>query len=326
MKTIVPFALFFLSALTLLAQKEAEVKISLRDGSIINGKMKVASLEINSSYGKLAIPYSEISQLELGITADMKNKSKIEFQLKQLQNENETTRQNAYDELMKLQPGEIYVVEEFLSSEAYVPLEEGSYTADELLNDLKMKYNITDMNPSDRVTFGQGYTMGGTSTFTTASLITEYGTLTIPRDKIQTIDILYVPTEGKDAQKTFVLQASKHISGNNAGGWLNTGITVRKGQKFQINAKGSVTLASLSNGKYTPDGPEGTAANMYNYEGAYPQYGMVVYKIGEAGVATPAGSKFSGTAKQGGVLFISIYETVYNASNTGSYNVSVKAF
>jgi hypothetical protein len=123
-----------------------------------------------------------------------------------------------------------------------------------------------------------------------------------------------------------VLQASKHISGNTAGGWVNTGITIRKGQKFSVNAKGSVILASLSNGKYTPDGPEGTAANLYNYEGAYPQYGMVVYKIGEAGTATPAGSKFTGTAKQGGILYISIYETVYNASNTGTYNVTIKAF
>lgn len=326
MKTV--FFLFLSVAFSsmVIAQKEAEVKVNLRNGSVINGKVKVTTVEMSSVYGKLSIPYADVTSIELGIMPDKSNKSKIDFQLKQLMNENETTRQNAYEELMKLKPGEIYVVEDFLSSESYTPLEEGSFTADELVEDLKMKYGITDLNPSDMIVFGSGYSIGGTSNFQTIALITEFGTLNIPREKIQSMDVLFVPSDGKDAQKSFVLQASKHISGNTAGGWVNTGITVRKGQKIQINAKGSVILASLSNGKYTPDGPEGTAANLYNYEGAYPQYGMVVYKIGESGTATPAGSKFSGTVKQGGTLYISIYETVYNASNTGTYNVTVKTF
>lgn len=326
MKTV--FFLFLSVAFSsmVIAQKEAEVKVNLRNGSVINGKVKVTTVEMTSAYGKLTIPYADVTSIELGIMPDKSNKSKIDFQLKQLMNENETTRQNAYEELMKLKPGEIYVVEDFLSSESYTPLEEGSFTADELVEDLKMKYGITDLNPSDMIVFGSGYSIGGTSNFQTIALITEFGTLNIPREKIQSMDVLFVPSDGKDAQKSFVLQASKHISGNTAGGWVNTGITVRKGQKIQINAKGSVILASLSNGKYTPDGPEGTAANLYNYEGAYPQYGMVVYKIGESGTATPAGSKFSGTVKQGGTLYISIYETVYNASNTGTYNVTVKTF
>lgn len=307
-------------------QKDADVRVNLRDGSTINGKMKTMNVEITSDYGKLIIPFADITQVTLGIVPDRKNKTKIEFQLKQLQNENETTRQNAYDELLKIGSGEIYVIEEYMSTEAYVPLEEGTYTADELLSELKMKLGVNDLIPQDVVSFGSGYSAGGSSNLQTVSLMTDFGTLTIPRDKILSLDILYVPTEGQNNTKTFILQASKHISGNTAGGWVNTGITVRKGQKITITAKGSVTLASLSNAKYTPDGPEGTAANQYNYEGAYPQYGMVVYKIGDQGTATPAGSKFNGTAKLGGTVYLSIYETVYNASNTGSYNVSLKVY
>ena len=237
MKHVLIFLLSVVFCTALTAQKEADVKINLRDGSIINGKMKVANIEMTSVYGKLSIPYSDITQIELGISSDMKNKSKIEFQLKQLQNENETTRQNAYEELMKIAPGEIYIVEEFISSDAYVPLEEGTFTADELLMDIKMKYGINDMNPDDMITFGSGYSIGGKSSFQNVSLNTDFGSVTIPRDKIQSVDVLYVPTDGKDMQKSFVLQASKHISGNNTGGWINTGIIVRKGQKIQINAK-----------------------------------------------------------------------------------------
>ena len=105
------------------------------------------------------------------------------------------------------------------------------------------------------------------------------------------------------------------------------------GQKFTITASGEVTLASLSNQKYKPDGSY-TATNGTNYpaaaggdyEGAvtYPAYGNVVYHIGDASVETnKAGAKFTGTAKSSGMLYLSIYETVFNAANTGSYNVKV---
>ena len=105
------------------------------------------------------------------------------------------------------------------------------------------------------------------------------------------------------------------------------------GQKFIITASGEVTLASLSNQKYKPDGSytatNGTnypAAATADYDGAvtYPAYGNVVYHIGDASTETnKAGAKFNGTAKTGGMLYIAIYETVYNAANTGSYTVKV---
>jgi len=49
----------------------------------------------------------------------------------------------------------------------------------------------------------------------------------------------------------------------------------------------------------------------------------VVYKIGEYGEMMQAGSKFEGTANEEGVIYVSIYETVYDKTNTGSYSVKV---
>ena len=131
---------------------------------------------------------------------------------------------------------------------------------------------------------------------------------------------------------TLKLLATKHISSNTAGGWLKTGIMLKQGQKFSINASGEVVFASLSGSKYKPDGSiVGSAtAPINDYEGeyntgtTYPAYGNVVYKIGENSTQTlKAGAKFNGTASTTGMLFISIYETVYNASNTGSYTVKI---
>lgn len=183
--------------------------------------------------------------------------------------------------------------------------------------------------PMDIVEIDNTYSMAGQTNIKTLDVKTEYGALSIPSDKIERMEV-YMLTDG---MSTFKLIASKHISVNTAGGWLNTGIVLKKGEKFSITANGQVVFASLSGAKYTPDGkPAGTGDTpAYDYgsmespgDGAYPNYGNVVYKIGEQGAMLKAGDKFTGTAGDFGILYISIYEAVYNPQNTGSYIVKVE--
>jgi hypothetical protein len=172
--------------------------------------------------------------------------------------------------------------------------------------------------------------MGGIYNLPSISLQTEYGTLTIPREKIKKMDVYVSGGDGSGSDKTIILQANKHISGNANGGWLRTGINVKSGQKIDIIASGEVYLASLA-ASYKPDGNYVNTNTSYNDEGiynssanVYPTYGNVVYKIGENGTPLKGGSKFSGNATSNGMLYLSIYETVYNAANTGSYAVKIK--
>jgi hypothetical protein len=159
--------------------------------------------------------------------------------------------------------------------------------------------------------------------------------LNIPTSKIKSIEISVV--ENMNEELTFRLNANKHISGNTPNGWLKTGLRLKAGQKMTISATGNVILASLSNGKYTPDGTKieeasaeaatdaatAAVAETTSYD-SYPTYGQVVYRIGEEGEATKAGKRFVGSANKSGMLYLAIYETVYNAGNSGSYNVKVK--
>lgn len=182
----------------------------------------------------------------------------------------------------------------------------------------------------DIVEIDNTYSMAGQTNIKTIDVKTEYGTLNIPSEKIERMEV-YMMTDG---QSTFKLLASKHISSNTSGGWLNTGIMLKKGDHFNITANGQVVFASLSGTKYTPDGKTvGSSASSYDYaappstegtEYSYPVYGNVVYKIGEQGTMMKAGDKFSGTANDFGMLFLSIYEVVYNPQNTGSYIVKVE--
>jgi hypothetical protein len=311
------------------SKEKIEFKLTMRDGNIMSGVSGITSVSLVTDYGKLEIPIKNVTSIEFGIAPDVANKAKIVNLLKQLSNSAEDQRKAAYDELEKLDIRAIPVVSDFMLSGDYTPSENTDYTPEMLLAELKSKYNVEDdYSDKDVVTIDFDYKMGGSYALKSISLKTEYGTLDIPKEKIKNVEVTYENMD--ESLKTYKLMASKHISSNQNGGWLNTGISVKSGQKLTITATGEVSLASLSGNKYHPDGSTGTTPAT-NYEddysataSTYPSYGNVVYKIGENGTMMKAGANFNGTVKQSGVVYISIYETVYNASNTGFYTVKVK--
>ena len=312
------------------SQSDPELKITLRDGNTMSGTAKMNTISLVTDYGKLDIPVKNVSAIDIGIPSDNANKEKIIALIKQLNGTEESMRKNAYDELMKLDVKAVPIISEFLSSPKYEPGANSDYTAESALTELMSRYGVEDnFSTKDVVSVDFAYTMGGVYDFKKIDLKTEYGSLSIPKEKIKHIDIVYVGG-GDGSELVFNVFASKYISGNTIGGWLKTGIQVKNGQHLSMFATGQVVLASLSNGKYGPDGAVKEAgATKDNYEGEYdsgslyPTYGQLVYKIGESGTAMKAGSKFNGTMNQTGMLYLSIYETVFNAANTGSYTVKI---
>jgi len=332
MKKVFVLLTAIIIAVTVKAQsskEKIEFKLTMRDGNIMSGVSGIASVSLVTDYGKLEIPIKNVTSIEFGIAPDIANKAKIENLLKQLSNTAEDQRKSAYDELEKLDIRAIPVISDFMLSSDYTPSENTDYTPEMLLAELKSKYNVEDdYSDKDIVTIDFDYKMGGSYALKSISLKTEYGNLDIPKEKIKNVEVTYENMD--ESLKTYKLMASKHISSNQNGGWLNTGISVKSGQKLTITATGEVSLASLSGNKYHPDGSTGStpATNSEDDYSAtastYPSYGNVVYKIGESGTMMKAGANFNGTVKQSGVVYISIYETVYNASNTGFYTVKVK--
>jgi hypothetical protein len=332
MKKMIGAAMLVLLSASMAAQTDVELKLTLRDGNVVSGTSRIASVSLSTAYGKLEIPIKNVTALDLGVSGDKAVNEKAANLVKQLSNSNEQMRKNAYDELVKMDIKGIPAISEFIYSSKYEPSTYTDYTADAALSELEAKYNVEGaISDKDVVSIDYEYSMGGSYEFVKIDLKTEYGTLSIPKEKIKHIDVMYSGDSG-NGDMTFKLLGTKHISSNTAGGWLKTGIMVKQGQKLSITASGEVTFASLSGSKYKPDGSisGSTTTGVNEYEGdystgtTYPSYGNVVYKIGESSTQTlKAGAKFNGTAASGGMLFISIYETVFNASNTGSYTVKI---
>ncbi len=326
-------------SLSLVSQKNVEVKLNLLDGNVITGTSTMNDVDLITNYGKLVIPVASVSTIKVGIGKDKAVYDKANSYLKILNtSNNDDARKGAYNDVLKLGIKAISAVSDFLNdpknyneTSTYT----GEFTVDALLSELRSVNNVDDnTDVDDIITIDNIYTMGGTFSFQKLDIKTEYGNLSVPKEKIKSVDVSVINTGGAGGDYSFKLNASKNISSNQNGGWLKTGIMLKSGQKFSITASGEVTMASLSNQKYKPDGSytasNGTsypATSSEGYEGsgsAYPSYGNVVYKIGDNSTETlRAGAKFNGTAKMAGMLYLAIYETVYNASNTGSYSVKV---
>jgi hypothetical protein len=319
------------------SQKTVDVKLNLRDGNSISGTTSMTDLVLKTNYGQLTVPIQNVRTIVVGLGKDKAIGDKALQNLKILNaNGSEETRKGAYQDLVKLGVKAIAAINDFQNDPKNNQETEvaGEYTIDNALTEIKNTFNIDDASRvNDVITIDNEYTMGGIYEFTKLDVKTEYGNLSIPKEKIKSMDVSYAEASNGN-EVVLKLMAGKHISGNQQGGWLKTGIVLKQGQKFTINASGEVTLASLSDQKYKPDGsyvaaggasyPAAVPAEDYGTGSSYPVYGNVVYKIGEASYETlRAGAKYTGTAITSGMLLISIYETVYNAANTGSYTVKV---
>ncbi|HKC69915.1 MAG TPA: hypothetical protein VKG26_16885 [Bacteroidia bacterium] len=322
-KIITLFAVFYFSIS--FAQKPAEVTVKLRDGSNVTGTTSLADINLVTDFGKLIIPVKSVNSIQVGIPLDKTIADKALSFLKQLNNNSDDIKKGAYDELVKLGIKAIPAIINFTNDPKNQTEYTGDYTPDNALAEIKAA-NFVDDATSDKdiLSIDNQYTMGGTYEFNKLDVKTEYGNLSIPKEKIKTIDITYINESGSN-EFSFKLIASKNISGNNNGGWLKTGIMLKSGQKFSVIATGEITLASLSNQKYHPNGSATESTSDYTNDATtYPTYGNVVYKIGEQNTtALRAGAKYNGTSTNAGMLYLSIYETVFNAANTGSYSVKV---
>lgn len=320
------------------SQKPAEVSLELLDGNIIKGTTSLADIDLVTAFGKLQIPISKVSHIEIGLGKDNSVAEKVKSNLKILSTSNvEETRKGAYTDLVKQGVKAIPFIQDFYNDPKNVSSEDaytGEFTIDNALSEIQSANNISsDLAKEDILTIDNIYLMGGNYSFTKLDIKTEYGNLSVPKEKIKTIDIS-VAMEPGSGEFSFKLNATKNISGNTNGGWLKTGVVLKSGQRFSLVSTGEVTLASLSNSKYKPDGSSKTETatdwiKPYGAEddggsGSYPSYGQVVYRIGDGTTENlKAGAKFNGTAKKSGMLYISIYETVYNAANKGGYNVKL---
>ena len=142
MKKIIGVVIVSFFALCLNAQNDVELKLTLRDGNVVSGTSKMASVSLNTAYGKLEIPIKNVTALDLGISSDKTTNDKVANLVKQLSNSNEQMRKTAFDELVKMDIKAVPAISDFIYSAKYEPSTYTDYTADGALSELQSKYNV----------------------------------------------------------------------------------------------------------------------------------------------------------------------------------------
>ena len=275
-----------LIAITSISAANLQLTVRLKNGDVVTGKSTLPKVAFVTNYGTLNIPIEKINSIKFGIFSDKTKDGAVNPDLNKLQTlTNEADAKIVYDRLLAYGSPILATVKTFTENPFYKITDRENYTVEQLLDELYKKANLTyGQSVNDVVTFDGSNTLEGVISVGDIQLQAEYGNLSLKRDKIESMDISVIDESVILGNGNFVLKA---------------------------------------NGAYNPDGyVSGTKDGAYTEDMAT-KYGSVIYKIGEFGDIKQAGSKFDSTAEAEGVIYISIYETVYDKGNSGSYTVKV---
>lgn len=306
---------------TFFAQKNSDVTLYFSDGSILNGNAKMNDINLTASYGKVTVKLKNISSIEFGLGKDESIKGDVTKQIQLLTTlSDEKAINGAKDNISKYGVKAIFYLDEYLNGANATNTDR----VQQVLDDILSSNNLTSYHFEDIINLSNGDRISGYLDFNAVEFKNDFLSAKISTDKIKSMDVFY--TESTNGQSFFSVKAAKYISSNNNGGWLSTGIKVNKGQTIELTAKGEIILASLDNKKYLPDGyvsGEQPPATDANPDVTYFNYGTLLFKIGSNGKMMRAGSNMKYIANASGIIYLSIYETVYSDKNTGAYNVVI---
>jgi hypothetical protein len=327
MKTIktILFTLFICFTAMNISASNFMITAKMKNGDILTGKSSLSKINIKTAYGDLNIPSDKVTNIELGVITDRTKEASVILDLKKLQMSSGKEVESLYKKLLDMGSPILGIVKDYTENNAYQVSDNLEYSIESLLEKL---YNKADLEygvaVNDIIEFDLNNRIEGSLNLNEIQLQSNYGILNLKRENIKSLELSVLDDNISLGDNVFKLKGNKHISGNSDNaGWLNTGIKVKSGDKITITAFGKVVLNSLSGGIYGPDGfVGGKSDSAYDAEAEIP-YGALVYKIGEEGIENKVGSKSVLNIEEDGVLFLSIYETVFNEDNTGSYTVKI---
>lgn len=295
--------------------------LNLKNGDKITGNIDVSEILLETDYGKLSFPIADINTINLGLINSSFDKAKLLDLLDIIDSSNKsnTVKERAFDEIIKMNEGAIPFIKSYLQNSKEFNNSDLSVTT--LYEVMLSKYNVTkNYSIYDEIKFNEKNSIEGNYSFKNIILETQYGRIKIERKLIKSIDIKTISNDGFSKDNVFKIFSNKYVSGNQEKGWLNTGILVKKGNKIIITADGTIRLASLSGNTYTPDGGvNGTPGPLDKKI----NYGQLLFKVGQNGKVQKAGDNIKIEASKTGILYLSIFETVFNVANTGYYTAKV---
>ena len=268
----------------------------LTGGQVLIGKLEEKSLTISTRYGKLEIPFPEILRVRFSPRLSPQGHQDFIAALARLRKKEE----NALEDLSAIGPG---AYRRLVSERG---LEQDESTRRQLAGLISEIESIEDiyLDGRDEITTGK-FTVRGT--IETERFHVQRGPLKL---EIPNTDLVYIAWGELETSKSWKVTSSHIESSNRA---LSTGYKLRKGQKFSLEASGTMLWQGRS------FGPAGISNHSWNSR----NMGCLQWRIGKQPWQL-AGPRFNGRSTGSGVLQLSVHLTS-GGTSSGSFRVKLKS-
>jgi hypothetical protein len=287
----------------------AEVRFS--DGSIVRMTLLQETIEVQTKYGKLNIPVTDIRRVEFGLHVTPELNQQITQSIKRLASDVYKERDVASKDL--IQAG--HYAFPLLHKASKSGDQEVAYRAVGLIKQISERTSpdLLKIRDEDVIQTSEFTVIGRISSQTLKAHSPHFGEVSL---KLSELRMMHVRQHGGKADLT--VDAAKH--GSALDQWCDTGIVVDAGQRIIVTGDGQVDLWPQGPGQYMTQ-PKG-----YNTAGKGGQFmaGALVAKIGESGKAFYVGERYEGVAGEEGRLYVLIVPSPWNNASTGNYRVRVQ--
>ena len=287
----------------------AEVRFG--DGSIVRMTLLQENIEVQTKYGKLSIPLSDVRRVEFGLHVPPEVHQQITQSIKRLASDVYKERDVASKDLVQVG----HFAFPSLQKASRSGDQEVSYRAASLIKQISERVapELLKLREEDVIHTSEFTVIGRITSQTLKAHSPHFGEVALKLSELRT---MHVRQHG--GKHDLIVDAAKH--GSALDQWCDTGILVDAGQRVLITGEGQVDLWPQGPGQYMAF-PKG-----YNTAGKGGQFmaGALVGKIGENGKAFYIGERHEGAANEEGKLYLQIVPSPWNNASTGQYRIRIQ--
>lgn len=288
----------------------AEVRFA--DGSTVRMVLTQTAVEVTTRYGKLEVPVADIRRVEFGFRYPDGAQARIEAAARELGAADAKDRDTAVRSLLEFRE----LAHPTLRRVATGTDPELGKRAAEVIRKLEEKVGADRLKVRDLDTVHAAeFTVSGRIEAPTLKGRTTYfGEVSVQVAELRTIRFL----GGTGGETELLVEAAKYAA-LSQDVWLDTEVEVTEGASLEIMAAGIVDLwPQGGNYKVGPD----AMPRMGTSPDGNPS-GILLGRIGEKGKTFQVGVKYSGTASDGGRLYLRIACSPWNNASAGSFAVKI---
>lgn len=285
-------------------------EIRLDDGSVVRMTLLLPALEIETKYGKLVVPISDIRRIDFGLHVPAETQLAIDRAIKRLGSSAHKDRSVASADLL----GHGHFALPSLHAASKASDQETSTRAAETLRliEERVSADLLKLRAYDVVHTAEYPIHGKILTPTIKASSAHFGTVDLPLAGILALSLRHA-----GGHREIVVDAGKW--GLSLDAWLDTGIFLHADGRLHVVADGQVDLWPQGPGQYVA-APKG-----YNTAGKGGQFlaGSLIGRIGEAGKAFFIGERLDVAPREEGRLFLQITPSPWNNVAAGQYRVKI---